>query len=281
MEIQKYTLLRTARMALITLTTDLGPKDPDGASLRGLVWRELLRAGLTGPVVDITHAIPPRNHSDAAYILRLSYPHYPEGTIHIVMVDSAPSETVFPVGITLNGHHFLGMNHGGLALIEPDTRPTEIVRLSFPEQPDLTHPADLLAFAATQLSRGRTLSAVGAPMETMTILHPIRPSAIHSNQIHCEVQFIDHYGNAVTNVHQQWLEPLAAGKAIRVVVRNQKVTKWPKNLRDVGLSGTLFLRFNRGGYLEICLSEPGDNGTNTAASLLGLTVHSPVMIQFA
>ena len=44
-------------------------------------------------------------------------------------------------------------------------------------------------------------------------------------------------------------------------------------------TGSLYLRINRAGFLEIGIIEPGFDGSNSASSLLGLVVHDPIELQ--
>jgi|SRR5690606_25666087 len=74
-------------MAIITLTTDFGHKDHFVGTIKGTIYRELEDAR----IVDISHSISPFNIQECAYILKNSYKTFPEGTIHIVGVDSDPT----------------------------------------------------------------------------------------------------------------------------------------------------------------------------------------------
>ena len=43
--------------------------------------------------------------------------------------------------------------------------------------------------------------------------------------------------------------------------------------------GTLYMRINNFGFLEIGLVSPGKNSSNTASSLLGISEHDPIELQ--
>ena len=77
-------------MAIITLTTDFGLKDHFVGALKGSIYKELADA----KIVDISHDISPFNIQECAYILENSYKSFPEGTIHIVGVDSEPTKEI-------------------------------------------------------------------------------------------------------------------------------------------------------------------------------------------
>ena len=71
-------------MPIITLTTDFGTKDHFVGSIKGAIYSELLDAR----IVDISHQITPFNITETAYILKNAYQNFPDGTIHIIGVDS-------------------------------------------------------------------------------------------------------------------------------------------------------------------------------------------------
>ena len=73
-------------MQIITLTTDAGLKDHYVASIKASLYRQLPNAIL----IDISHDIRPFDSSEAAFQLRNCYTDFPDGTIHIIGVDSEP-----------------------------------------------------------------------------------------------------------------------------------------------------------------------------------------------
>ena len=75
----------TVRMPTrVTLTTDFGTRDPYVAQLKGVLYAQ-------GPsaleVVDLTHEIEAQNVREAALFVRMAWPRFPPGTIHMVVVD--------------------------------------------------------------------------------------------------------------------------------------------------------------------------------------------------
>ena len=89
-------------MPIITLTTDFGTKDHFVGAIKGAIYNELKEAR----VVDISHQISPFNITESAYILKNSYINFPEGTIHIVGVDSEISVENKPIAIQLENQYF-------------------------------------------------------------------------------------------------------------------------------------------------------------------------------
>ena len=71
-------------MSLITLTTDFGTKDHFVGAVKGAIYSEFPDM----KIVDISHEISPFNITQTAYILKNAYKSFPEGTVHIIGVDS-------------------------------------------------------------------------------------------------------------------------------------------------------------------------------------------------
>ena len=71
-------------MPIVTLTTDFGNKDYFVASVKGAILSQIKEV----VIIDISNEIQPYNHSEAAYILKNTYKNFPEGTIHIIGVES-------------------------------------------------------------------------------------------------------------------------------------------------------------------------------------------------
>lgn len=68
---------------IITLTTDFGIKDGYAAIMKGVILSILPRAHL----IDYTHEIGPQNITQAAYLIHTGYRFFPQGTVHLIVVD--------------------------------------------------------------------------------------------------------------------------------------------------------------------------------------------------
>ena len=74
-------------MAIITLTSDWGKKDYYVAAVKGTILSMLPSA----TIVDVTHEIDPFNVAQAGFTLKNCYQCFPQGTIHIIAVDTIES----------------------------------------------------------------------------------------------------------------------------------------------------------------------------------------------
>jgi S-adenosylmethionine hydrolase len=68
---------------VITLTTDFGTGDGYVASMKGVI----LGINPQATIVDISHSVEPQSILQASFILHTTWRYFPEGSIHVVVVD--------------------------------------------------------------------------------------------------------------------------------------------------------------------------------------------------
>ena len=100
-------------MSVITLTTDFGNKDHYVGSVKGALFKELDNVN----IVDISHNISPFNIVEAAYIIENSYKNFPDGSIHIIGIDSEKTIEQSHLVIKLDNHFFICANNGIMSLL--------------------------------------------------------------------------------------------------------------------------------------------------------------------
>ncbi len=266
-------------MPIVTLTSDYGWKDPDGAIVRGRIYSEMLRSVMPAPLIDITHSISPRDHLEAAYIIRNSYQSFPKGSIHIMLVDSMTSNNIEVIAIELDGHFFLAPNHGGLSLIRPDLMVINATQIQLKNRLELTDLESQIAAAAIHLLNKGKIETLGSPLKKIRSLQTIHPEMRNENTAIVHVQYIDHFGQLVTNASQEWLKKWHNEKYFYAIARGRRISNWISTREEMKNAGSLYLRINRANFLEIGIIDPGDRGSNTAASLLGMVIHDPIELQ--
>ena len=68
---------------IVTLLSDFGLQDPYAGVMKGVIFRHCPDC----QVVDLTHLIPPQNVWLGAIQLERAVPHFPQGTVHLAVVD--------------------------------------------------------------------------------------------------------------------------------------------------------------------------------------------------
>ena len=95
-------------MAIITLTSDWGSSDYYAAAVKGEILSQLPNA----TIVDITHEIAPFDSIGAGFALRNCYPSFPEGTIHIIAVETVEDRKTPHIVVKAHGQYFIGTDNG-------------------------------------------------------------------------------------------------------------------------------------------------------------------------
>lgn len=98
--------------SIITLTTDFGLVDPYVAEMKAVI----LRINSNAKIVDISHQIQKFNVRIGAYVLAAAAPYFPEGTIHVAVVDPSVGTKRKPIILEAESMFFIGPNNGVLAL---------------------------------------------------------------------------------------------------------------------------------------------------------------------
>ena len=256
-------------MAIITLTSDWGQADYYVAAVKGAIFSAL--PGAT--VVDITHNIEPWDIASAAFIIRNCYKNVPEGTIHIIAVETEESSDKPHIALKANGHYFIGTDNDIFSLILGDTS-YEAVTIEVIQDSDYFTftTRDRFVKVAAMIANGLPFNEIGKPYPEIRKCITFQPT-IDANNIHGIITFIDSYENGVTNITKDLFEKLRNGRAFEIRVGKYVIKKICRSYTEVTVSDIVAL-FGTHGFLEIALNH------GKAASLLGLSRDYSVDIIF-
>ena len=274
-------------MSLITLTTDFGTKDHFVGAVKGAIYSELIDA----KIVDITHQISPFNITETAYILKNSYKSFPEGTIHIIGVDSELSANNKHIAIELDGHFFVCPDNGLISMIALEIKPTKIVEINIHDRVESSFPVlDVFVKVACFIARGGNLGVIGKEIKTFKQLVEIQPKVNQQqNQIIGGVVYIDNYGNIITNISKKMFKDIGRGRTFKATARrysfNKIYTKYNEiidnNTHDNHqFDGQKLAIFNAAGYLEIAVYRSNLDSVGGASTLLGLGYRDSIIMEF-
>ena len=275
-------------MAIITLTTDFGIKDHFVGAVKGTILSNLPDVN----IVDISHAISPFNIQECAYILKNAYRSFPEGTVHIVGVDSELSPENQHIVVQVDGHYFVSANSGVISLITSEVKPEKVVEIKIPNIISGSFPVlNVFIQVACHIARGGKLEVIGRPFNELRELKEFEPRIINNgNTISGNVIYIDNYGNVVTNIQRSLFNAYRNGRDFEVTARTTKISEihssyngiinfdLDKNQRK-GPGDALAL-FNSAGYIELAIYKSDLNSVGGASSLLGLNYRDTVTINF-
>ena len=258
-------------MQMITLTSDWIDDDYYVAALKGKIFSLCPEARIT----DISHRVKAWNIAQAAYLVRNAFLYFPEGSIHIITVDSEPEFGKHLLAAHLKGHYFLCADNGLLGLLGKE-EPEVVISLRQPDgNPESTFVSlDVFAEVACSLAQGTSLTDLGEEVKEYEKQVSMRP-VFHDNVITGSVLHTDSYGNAHTNISREFFNNTGAGRSFRIYVQSKYnvIGRINSSYRESRL-GDLLAIFNSASLLEIAIR----NGN--AAELLNLSAKSTVRIDF-
>lgn len=257
-------------MAIITLTTDWGSKDHYLATVKGAILTQIPNV----QIIDISHDIAPFDLNEASYILRNTWKNFPEGSIHLVGVNSEASLEHPHVVIRHLGHYFIGADNGIFSLMFDET-PAEIYELDiFQSSNKFTFSTkDVFVHAARHILNGKELHDLGDQLTDLTNKMAFQP-VTETNVIKGKVIYVDRYENVVTNISEELFNDMTQKKKFTILLRagKYKITKIQSSYSDV-VEGELVALFGSDGLLEIAQNR------GRAAGLLGINVDDVVRIE--
>ncbi len=185
-------------MHIITLITDMGTQDHYVAAIKGAILKRIPNVH----IVDISHEVQSFSTNQAAYFLKSSFEDFPEGTIHIIGVQSEPiihfeSENMssYPSVLKYKGHYFVGTDNGVFSLLVQENDFEGFWQLddvlsnknvfNFPVK-------NILVPAACQLALGKEIDTFATEQATFKRQITFHPT-IEPNLIKVLFYFIIHY----------------------------------------------------------------------------------------
>jgi len=196
---------------IITLLSDFGLKDAYVAEMKAVI----LSINPNARIVDITHEIEKFNVRMGAFILASATPYFPEGTVHVAVVDPGVGTKRRPIIIQTKRSLYVGPDNGLLvlsALKEEISHAYHIKKPEYMRQKVSTtfHGRDIFAPAAAHLSMGYSPSQFGPEIKDYGVPKFAKPY-MKRNKLVGEVMHVDDFGNVVTNISYRDLEKLKTG----------------------------------------------------------------------
>lgn len=254
-------------MPIITLTTDLGDRDP----YVGIVKGRLISRIPNAQIIDISHQVHPYNSAEAAWIVRETYLNYPAETIHVVSVDTQYDKNPQHLVLRHRDQWFVGPDNGLFALSFEPENPARIYKLSY--FPTTFPLSDLYVDAVKKLVDKKPESLEAEEIKSLRVSMNWQPQ-ISEAKISGNVIYIDRFQNAITNIRKEIFEKTRNGRIIRVAFRGYNdMNHISRDYSDVPAGEKLCL-FNSSGYLEIAINK------GNAAGLLNIRMRDTIQIDF-
>jgi len=275
-------------MSIITLTTDYGLKDHFVGALKGKILSEYSEA----IIIDISHHIDAFNTVEASYIIGAAYSSFPKGTVHLIGVDMELNKENQHIVMQWNDHYFIAADNGILSMLTQKIVPQKIVTINIHDRlPSGATDLDVFVKVACHIAKGGLLNVIGKEIKTIKQVTELQAvTATDGSSIKGYVIYIDHFGNAVTNISKKQFLEVAKGRPYEVVIRTKNIKTILPNYSAIASSDKYPLKnyegeklaiFNEAGYLEIAIFKSNPSKFGSANSLLGLNYRDVINIVFS
>lgn len=256
---------------LLTLLTDFGLHDTYVGVMKGAI----AQIAPTLTVIDLTHQIPPQNILAARFHLMTAYPYFPNGTVHVAVVDPGVGSIRRAIALQLTDGFLVGPDNGIFSGILAQHSVIAAVELTNPDYwraANLSHTfhgRDIFAPVGAHLATGVSIQALGNSIDPTTLVSHSLPDWTQTDSgIQGYIQSIDHFGNLITTIPARFVQQ----KSWSVVIEHT-VLPGKQTYAEVP-SGTLLSLVGSHGWVEIAV-----NG-GSAQARLSLSCGDPIEVIF-
>lgn len=255
---------------LVTLLTDFGLDDHYVGVMKGVILRIFPRA----QIIDVTHRVKPYSVQQGAFYLDQSHRYFPEGSVHVGVVDPGVGGPRRPLAAAIGSHYFIAPDNGLLSRVlerEPEAEIREIDADQWGLKPlsRTFHGRDLFSPAAARLASGVKLEELGKRVEDPVRLWPAEPREDAAGRCRGGVLNIDRFGNIVTSFKPEHVR----GKQFRMRVGTVSATRLAESFVDAGDTGPVLI-IGSSGFLEVAIRQ------GSAADKAGAAIGDEVELVF-
>jgi len=200
--------------------------------------------------------------------LAASYRYFPKGTVHVAVVDPGVGSARPAIAARTEKYFFIGPDNGVLSFALAREQIKAVHRLTnndFFLQPvsRTFHGRDVFAPVAALLSRGVPIAKFGPRADGFVRLHWPEPRTIRAGIVG-EIVYLDHFGNAITNLDGEGIRAFGADE---VFVKRRRVGRLKefyaavargRPVAVIGSSGLLEIAVNGGSAERAFRLKVGD-----------------------
>ena len=195
-------------MSVITMLTDFGCQDEYVGVMKGVI----LSVCPSVSIVDITHQLDPQDIVEAACLIPSFYRFFPEGTVHLVVVDPGVGSERDILAANHDGHFFVVPDNGVLTLLMNREKSDTIVRIGNADYfikpvSDTFHGRDIFAPIGAHIVNGTRLEELGTKTDIEDLVHleDLNCQLSETGELVGKIVSIDRFGNLITNIDSNTL----------------------------------------------------------------------------
>jgi S-adenosylmethionine hydrolase len=230
---------------LITLTSDFGTNDGSVMLLKLAILKALPNAVFT----DFSHSIKPFQISHASYLVDNLFQQFDDGTIHLILVNVYAAIENELKAVRYKNHLFIAFDNGIFSSLFKDEK-IEIISLGPIHESHFfyQHMAKAIVDVSTKTNE---IWKSNVSNDYKKLLR--NKFKITENTITGSVWLVDDFGNLITNIHRNVIEPILTSKkmAINYGYKAELNTISPFIFSAPTYEPVAY--FNQFGYLEIAI----------------------------
>jgi S-adenosyl-L-methionine hydrolase (adenosine-forming) len=242
---------------MITLTTDFGLTEHYVGAMKGVIYS----INPTAQLVEITNSVQSFDILDGALAISQAYSYFPQGTVHVVVVDPGVGGTRRPIVANVGQYMFVAPDNGVLSLVyerEERVSVRHITSEHYFHHPvsNTFHGRDVFAPVAAYLSKGLDAAKFGEEISDFVRFLAPKPKATGANVWKGIVLKTDKFGNLITNIGPKDIPQVFDGSshAFKITVGKAEITRLHSNYAE-GAPGELFAVLGSTGFLEISTNK--------------------------
>jgi S-adenosylmethionine hydrolase len=253
-------------LPILTITTDFGTKDGFVGTMKGVIWKICPEV----QIADITHEVAPQNVHEGAIALWRAYSFFPDGTVHIAVVDPGVGTQRRAIAAKIGTQYFVAPDNGLLTPIIEDAEqkgwPKKFVHLTnqafwLQDVSHTFHGRDIFAPVAAHLAAGVVLTELGPVITDVKRISLPKPEKTAKGW-KAQISVIDIFGNLTTNL------PASAVEGITNITFRLKGVEVRGLVSSYGhrQPGELVALVDSEGFIEIAVVN-GSGAKNLAAQV--------------
>src|SRR5579883_743868 len=230
---------------IITLTTDFGLSDPIVGIMKGVI----LGIAPEAQIVDISHEIRSYDIIEGAFLIESTYKYFPDGTVHVVVVDPGVGSARRPIAAASHGHLFVAPDNGVLSgVLDSEVYHITNRSLFLNSVSQTFHGRDIFSPVAAHLVKGTPIDSVGQRILDF-IKKPLPKPRQQGDKLVGTVLRIDKFGNIITNLRRKNL-----AEDFMIDVAGLQITRLYTNFSEAD-PGEFFAIEGSTGFIELALNQ--------------------------
>ena len=187
---------------VITITTDFGHKGPFAGVMQGVILSRFAAAS----IIDLAHDIPAHWPPEAGFWIERSYQYFPDGSIHIAIVDPGVGTEREIVIAEYDGHVFMAPDNG---LLAPILEKSDVVYqlqndklqpLGLSKPSATFHGRDIFAPVAAEMAAGRIRASDVGTVTRQWTPGWIDEPMVQPGRVSGVIVSVDAFGNLISNI---------------------------------------------------------------------------------